>query len=45
MRSDAYIVNFFIKKVLRLVCRINDTDKETYLRFPPQSQSNLKNAI
>jgi hypothetical protein len=45
MGSDAHIEIFIIKQVLRLVCRINDTDKETYLRFPPQSQNNLLNAI
>ena len=26
MRSDAYIVYIFIKQILRLVCRINDTE-------------------
>jgi hypothetical protein len=45
MRSDAYIENFIIKQDLGLFYSINDTDKETYLRFPPQSQSNLLNAI
>jgi len=44
MRSDAHIAVFIIKQVLRLVCRINDTEKETYLRFPRQSQSDLLNA-
>ncbi len=44
MRSDAHIEVFIIKQVLRLVCRINNTEKETYLRFPRQSQSNLLNA-
>jgi len=45
MRFDAHIEVFIIKQVLGLVCRINDTEKETYLRFPPQLLSNFLNAI